>query len=759
MTIAKTVTAQRDFSAGQLDPWVKRNDDVPIHKSGARQLVNWRILNSRSVNNRPGRRVLFFDGPRTEEVAMSPDNNFYIVFGHNYLRIYNVAGTKVFDTGLTMPWTAETFGEPVWQVYQFSIYVTYAGMRPQVLTWDGLGQSGAWTLAPYNELVLTGGQKRTIFYRISPLNITMLPSARTGNINVTFSAGMNLTPSHVGTRMRFVNRQILITGVTGPTTGTATVIETLYAGFALQSGTGADMAQYFEIGDEVIGQLSGARGIVTGYDGVGNVSLLVQGISTTAFGAVGDEVVVGNNGSVGITIVVGGLAPRAISVWDDEVMNDYRGYPASCFVDQGRLGFCDFPAAPNIIGWSAVGAFTDLYTDSANAQPNNAIVEIVPSKSRVLYVVPGMESAEFVFCNNAVYYIPITVTNPLKPGSVSFNQLTSDGAAKVQPRAAEQMIVYVGGGGTRIQGIQAPGAYNRPYIVDDISSLHSLLIRTPISIAVQNDSTQFEEQYIHVLNSDGTIAVGKYKLKNGVIDGEVGWAPWVGIGTPTWISAFALAVIYSSAYAPNGIAPVSLVEVLDNSLYLDAVVYVNNIPAALQPAFGQGPLWWLSNGTVDLIDNGTRNMGTYQIDGQGYIVPQNNGGENLASLDLVAGQPWTATLEPFIPAPQAGQDVKQRMLKRRVARAIAYVENSTGFLWARLFSGPLRPNGPALGTIMNYFRVPTWNQGDDPTLPPPLREQAYPYRTVGRDYDPRIAIIKDTPGPITVVEVSTEVSL
>ena len=42
----------------------------------------------------------------------------------------------------------------------------------------------------------------------------------------------------------------------------------------------------------------------------------------------------------------------------------------------------------------------------------------------MLYVVPGMEGSEFVFCNNGIYYVPITATNLLTPTSVAFNALS-----------------------------------------------------------------------------------------------------------------------------------------------------------------------------------------------------------------------------------------------------------------------------------------------------------------------------------------------
>ena len=102
----------------------------------------------------------------------------------------------------------------------------------------------------------------------------------------------------------------------------------------------------------------------------------------------------------------------------------------SCF-DQQRLGFCNIPSVPGGVIWSAIGTPTDLLPDpSGGPTPDTAIFELVPKKSRVLYVLAGPESSEFVFTDNGIYYIPISVTNPLKPGSVAFNLLSTDGCAK-----------------------------------------------------------------------------------------------------------------------------------------------------------------------------------------------------------------------------------------------------------------------------------------------------------------------------------------
>jgi hypothetical protein len=849
MAIPKIVGSQRDFSGGELDESMKRADENPLMKIGARQLSNFRILNSGAAKNRPGRRALFIpNGPRVEEVLMSPGNIFYLVFGAGSLSVYNNVGTRVFtstlkgDGATAIPWTTATIpniSAVVAAGSVLSIYILYADGAPnnvpQILTWDGVSQTSTWTLTTFAETVEPGGQKRTFFYRISPMNITLLPSATTGNINLTFSANV-LVSGMIGTRIRFCNRQILITGVSSGTAGTGTVVEPLppsqelsvtsqvgtfnigdevkgatsgATGIVTSSG-GATMAVYFSsappwylhVGATVTGASSGATGIYTGgsavgggvvtyynmtsglftasetmestygnqaNDGevVGSSNLIVQLIpSATTPGytpTFAVEIIVGPSGSASISGVTTEV-PSAVSVWDNEVMNTYWGYPTSVFYDQGRLGLCNFPSVPSGVGWSAIGLPTDCYV---GALADEAIFEIAPGKSQVLFVQPGMESSEFVFCDNAVYYIPIGVSNPLAPGSVAFNQLSSAGCyPNVRPRAAGQSIIFVKSGGTMISAVQTPGAYFRPNVVDDISEYHSHLFTasTPVAIAVQNVPAQFEETYLYVLLANGSLVMSKFTMREGLLnpgpDGKpkMGWLPWSGAGTCSWVSAQSADLVFTTSYAPNGITPVIVAEVQDNTQYLDGQLSVNSLPAPFTPPGGKGPLYNFPGpgGSVTLIDLGTRFMDTYQIDANGNIIPQFIDGENLTSSQLVAGQPWTATLEPFVTDAPPGQSMQQRLRKRRTSRIGAYVSNSTGFLFARLFSGPLTASSPALGTIMNTYRVETWNQGDNPAAAAPLREQAYWWRPLGRDYDPRRAIIKDTPGPLLCHEIDIE---
>src|SRR5581483_8904441 len=401
---------------------------------------------------------------------------------------------------------------------------------------------------------------------------------------------------------------------------------------------------------------------------------------------------------------------------------------------------------PNGIGWSAIGSPTDMYV---GAQPNSAMFELVPGKSQVFFVVPGAESSEFVFCDNKLYYIPISVTNPLKPGSVAFQEISSDGCANVKPKGLQEVIIYANAGQTSIKSIIAPGAYYRPFETRDLSESHQRMFNNIQAIAAPTADGTFNERYMYVLNGDGTIAVGKYSVKSGQIEGIVGWVPWSGGGTMKWVSAFAASVLFCGSYAPNGISPVTVTERLDDTLYLDAAQFVNSPPAPLAPPMGKGPLWWMPGGTVELMDQSTRPMGTYQIDANGFIVPQFNGGEDLTSPSLVAGQKWTMTIEPFVPGANPGLDQNQRRHKRQIAGTTVYVYASSGFVEQSLRDGQPKTER----------RIPAWNAGEDPALPPPLREMAYEKSPTGSAHDPRELVYKDTPGPFTLLEYTIEVSV
>ena len=756
--------SQYDFSSGEIDVALKRNDGHPARKTGLRQMLNMRILNSGAVQNRSGRTALFSAPAQTriEEITMSVGNVFKIGFGAGVLEVFNSAGAVVATftnqgNGAALPWTAANVSQIVYAQFQQSVYLTFGfAMRPQVLTWDGVA---TWSIADYAELV-SGSQKRTIFYRISPHGISLQPGAQSGAGVSLLSSAPLFKAGHVGTRMRFVGRQMLITAVTNSTTAVVTVAETLPGAQTLTFAI--DPTAAFSVGDEVFGSVSNSKAIVTGTSSSAKditVQLLNNSVSADpSSGAVvafvNADTVVGPGGAIALSGIGAVVPPVACAVWDEEVINSLQGYPASCFVDQFRLGFCNFPSIPAGIAWSAINSPNDLYVVGATL-PAGSIFEVAPDKVQIFYVVPGPESSEFVFCDKKLYYIKIDASNPLRPGSVGFQTLSGDGCAQVQPRIAQELILYANAGRNSIMAIIAPGAYYRPFNTVDLCEFHSHLFQNVQCIAVPTADGTFKERYAYVLNGDGSIAVGKYNLRDGQVAGTIGWGPFSGAGVVSWIAAFAADVLFTTTYFNS----FTMCEIIDDARYLDGSVLVNNLPAAMAAPAGKGPLWWALLQSVSLMDQVTRSMGVYQVDANGFIIPQNNGGENLAAATLVAGLSWTAITEPFAPDAASGSDVHQRMELRQFSKFAVYVIHSTGFLFGTLFSAKQTRKAPALGTITNTRRVPAYNMDDDATLPPLQRETVESYSPTGSTFDPRAAIIHDTPGPLQILEIAMEISI
>jgi hypothetical protein len=306
-----------------------------------------------------------------------------------------------------------------------------------------------------------------------------------------------------------------------------------------------------------------------------------------------------------------------------------------------------------------------------------------------------------------------------------------------------------------MMAVIATGAYYRPFATKNLSDLHAHLFNNIQAIAAPNADGTFNERYAYVLNGDGTISVGKYNSDSlQTATPVIGWGPWSGGAIVSWIAAWDADVLFTSSYFGT-----TLCEILDDNKYLDCSLSVNSLPPAFTPPAGLGPLWFIASQSVSLMDQVTRSMGTYQIDANGFIIPQGFGGENLAIASLVAGQPWTELVEPFCPDAAPGADQGQRMNLRYISRFAVNVIHSTGFLLARLFSARMTATSPPLGTVMNQRRFPAYNQDDDATLPPPQRETVEMIRPPGGSYDPRVAFIKDTPGPLTIAEIDLEVTI
>jgi hypothetical protein len=764
MAIPKELSPQTDFSAGQLNVDMKRSDS-PILKSGARQMVNWRLRNSGRPQQRPGRRVQLLMGSlgRVDEVLVLPSTVYRLEFTNlGELIIYDSAGTFVAGA-VGQAWRTETVWQIVWTLVRTGgttcdVLVLFPGQRPLVARFDGVA---GWTFPPFTFAIGNDLIALPPYYRVVALGATMTVTAPVGGVLLTASAPV-FKPEHVlpnPSIIRFANRRLLPTAYIDPQNIDATWFEGAYPfqRLTITAITGHINVPDpgFSVGQIVQGSVSNCQGEITHLDPV-NHYIYVQ-CTNSYEGFSGTENVASATGAATITAVtnatyglIDGTPQPTVTTWDEQMISDARGWPASCSTDQGRLILCDLPSTPEGIIWSAIN---QPYNLEVGAQPTQAMVEIISGKPRVYHVVAG-DGGELVFTDRGIKYIPISETNPLIPGSVVFRDVSPEAASKVRPLRLPEGMLYVNAGRSRIVALIGSGAtYSvKPYEAHDVSRYHYDLFNSIAAIAYSTGDGTFPERYIYATNGDGTIAVGRWEFTSD--KNWIGWVPWTSSAFVNWVSVLQSTVMLTSQYPSFVVA-----ETLDDTTYLDASVSYFAVPSAIAPhltAPPSGPLWWLPGQTVHLMD-GVKYLGTRQVNQQGFIDPVE--GEDLKFPALIAGLPWQATLEPFVPHMQGGQSVQQRLRRRRIARLGISVERSTGFVFAKLYSGPEGAMLPAPGTVVQSRRIPAYNVGDNGALAPPVRERTYAFRTTGRRHDPRVALIKDTPGPVRVLEIGIDVTI
>ena len=735
----KLYSAQTDFSYGQVNANIKRRDDTEPVRMGGRVAKNWRSLATGQLVPRPGRRALFAPGgPRTERVRMGDGSVWEIAFSTSKVSIFTTDGVLAASNySANYQWSNATVGKIVFSVAQNEIIVCFPGMRPQVLRWTP--SPAAWSFESFT-FNSSANQVYEPFFRLSALGATMQPNGLTGAINLTCSVDY-FVPGMIGRVISYVGQQVTITGVTDARTATAQVSYRLPQTISIP----VDQCAVFQAG-----QIASAAGenikievaSTSAATGPGNViGTLLSTISfMTAWdgmdGAVRDTMTtpLGTARFTGAPSVY--ATPAASLQWQEEFMSDLQGWPASCFYDRGRLGFCDFPQMTGAIVWSALSGARDFWVDTVAAvlQPeagvsaDAAIFDIIPNSPVVKFVTP-FHGDQFAFTDRGIYYIPIqAASNPLKPGSVEFRQIANDGCADIPPISTQDAIVFVNAGRTRCSAVRATGSYTLPYDSSDISDPHTDLFSEPVCMAITTGDGQHQERYVYVVNGDGSLAVGKFSPKREF----VGWMPWVSAYPTTWITTDGAAVIYTTNYPGAWVA-----EQEDDALFMDGVISVNAPPAAMTIP-GHGLMWFAPSSAATLMLDDDIDLGDRAIDANGVIGF--SGDDDTSPDTLIAGINFPAA--EFLPfarnAPMDGPAVSQRQRRRKLSRAVVHVVHSSGFRFGAR-------------------QIPATNFGEDALAKPVLRETSYSIRVLGRGFDPIIPeVVKDRPGPFTLCEYGQE---
>ncbi|MFG1247267.1 hypothetical protein [Xanthobacter flavus] len=757
--IPKGLYPQRDFSGGQMSSLARRRDDTKMQRAGLRKAENFRSRAEGGCTLRSGRRPLFVQAGRTEWLRMTAEKRFKIAFSDERVTVYEADGSVAF-TSTAVPWTAGALDDVRWARFDLEVFMCWRGSRPKVLTYDD--KADTWAIADFAFRTNASGKVRAPVWRYAPRGIAITPSDFSGSVTVTASAAA-FTAGMVGCIIRYYDRQLLITAFTSSTSVTATVIEDIPPGYQLTLSD--DSKDGFQIGDVVENITRGGKGYVRAKgvtSGTTWIKILVippvskfrgrSGSGDTLI--LGDKVVGPNAKEDEVNPVTKLTAPLDSDVWTEQAVSDYRGWPWSVAADRGRLIFSRIPGVPNGILWSAIGDPRDF---DVTGNADGAIFETLQANAAVLEVAGGAD--QFVFCDTGLYYIPISAADPLQPGSIDFRVLSSDGAAFTRPVATPEGLAFINAERTRVLALVGTGQTARPYVVRDITEYHSPLVKSPRCIEMATGDGENIERYLYVVNEDGSLMVGRFNA------GEewVGWFPWVPLGDRvTWISCFQSQTI-ASVERDVEFGTITTVDLFDDTAALDALIDLGAYPGGLEayrasslPTYGK--LFLFAGGMVDVFHDGEY-LGERAVDDLGNLIEAD--GETLTEVLTVVGSRIVGRLVPFVPNTGEGDSKRQRTRLRRVSKLTFHLEGATTFsVEGEVRLDPVRDAGlldPSGGIILDPDDVDLLAPSADLVADPV--PGTFTFRPLGRSHDPQPELLKDVPGPLTVLEIDLEVNI
>jgi hypothetical protein len=137
------------------------------------------------------------------------------------------------------PWTGTIWSEMDFFSYGNTIFLLHAGMAVQTVLRTG---AATWSRPAFTFFSGIGGRTEQPYYKVADAAVTLAPSALTGSITLQLAGGTRWVAGHVGTKVRYLEREVTITAVTDSDTATGTVVEPLPATQTLTVGSSADFA-------------------------------------------------------------------------------------------------------------------------------------------------------------------------------------------------------------------------------------------------------------------------------------------------------------------------------------------------------------------------------------------------------------------------------------------------------------------------------------------------------------------------------------
>tara|TARA_R100000458_G_C8278093_1_gene253919 strand:- start:3019 stop:5499 length:2481 start_codon:yes stop_codon:yes gene_type:complete len=529
---------QADFATGEIDPKFISRADVEKYSSSLKKARNVIIRTQGGFERRGGTyyRADLGATTRLESFIFSDNQEYVFAFQNTVLKIYSTAGSLL-QTITSQPWTSSNFNELNFTQQGDTMIIVHSSFTPKVITRTG---ATTFTSADFEfDSSLNSEKVYQPYFKFAADTITLdIDSVTKDATGVTCTASSGyFTSSYVGTRIRYMGAELLITAYTSSTVVTATLkavplIELDEDPFATSAGSGVvtvtHVAHGFSTGASVV--IAGAEDIFDtdgnglAYSNInGTFSITVVDDDHWQFTAGSSDTATESVDGGGVRVTISGHPPTRN--WDEQVVSAVNGYPkAVCFHEQ-RLFFAGVTNIPDLIAGSKSGQFYNFdvgdASDSDSVQIQIASDEI--NEIRHLISGPRLE----ILTNTGEWFLKPQVGKPITPVDIQIIRQGSLGSQlKAITRKFDGGTLFVQTNGETVRSFEYNGA-TESYDSIPVSILSSHLVSSPTDADRVKALANRDEQLAFFVSSDGTLAVySAHKLEN-----LKGWMQWNTNGT------------------------------------------------------------------------------------------------------------------------------------------------------------------------------------------------------------------------------------
>jgi hypothetical protein len=441
--MARFVTMQTNFTAGELDPLIRARNDLKSYGNALEKATNVVCQPQGGITRRPGTRYVTAlpnsgtesagNGSRLVSFEFSTSDSYMLCFTHNRMYVFKNGALVSNINGTGNPYLVTTVGSSVlnemcWTQSADTLIVTHETINPVKIVRGGSDSS--WTAS---SLAFTSVPKYAFTIAYSNPAATLTPSAVSGKITLTASASV-FTSGHVG---QYIN---------ATPQGRAKIVEYV-------SGTVVNAVTEFPFFASTA-IASGDWQLETGYE---------------------------------------------------DVWSSTKGYPRSVTFHQGRLYFGGSKTRPSTIWGSRVGQFFDFeptegFDDDAveatlDTNTFNAIVDIISGRDLQIFTTGGE------------FYVPQQGLEPITPTSFFVNSAGRNGSKPgVRVQLLDAGTLFIQRQGKALSEVSFSDT-QLTYITSKISLLSGHLLKGPKRMALRKAVDTDENDLLLIVNAtDGTIA-------------------------------------------------------------------------------------------------------------------------------------------------------------------------------------------------------------------------------------------------------------